>query len=250
MSRGISILRSEEIEVKSKVTLKLSEESGFFSVEQKQLLEKEDIENKIIEAKKNYEKIIVETKQERDSIIQEANERVKDIEKKAYETGYNQGLKNGYEDGYKESYEKNIEKAISESEKIKEDEYNTLLIIREETAKYIKENKNEVLKISIKIAEQVLKEKFEQNDSMNKMLIQIVEEHSLRKDIIVKVNPNYFEQLEMSMGKMINKLNLNQKIFIIPDSSIEKGNAEIETVDGKLTVGLDVVLDRVKSELL
>lgn len=250
MSRGISILRSEEIEVKSKVTLKLSEESGFFSVEQKQLLEKEDIENKIIEAKKNYEKIIVETKQERDSIIQEANERVKDIEKKAYETGYNQGLKNGYEDGYKESYEKNIEKAISESEKIKEDEYNTLLRIREETAKYIKENKNEVLKISIKIAEQVLKEKFEQNDSMNKMLIQIVEEHSLRKDIIVKVNPNYFEQLEMSMGKMINKLNLNQKIFIIPDSSIEKGNAEIETVDGKLTVGLDVVLDRVKSELL
>lgn len=250
MSRGISILRSEEIEVKSKVTLKLSEESGFFSVEQKQLLEKEDIENKIIEAKKNYEKIIVETKQERDSIIQEANERVKDIEKKAYETGYNQGLKNGYEDGYKESYEKNIEKAISESEKIKEDEYNTLLRIREETAKYIKENKNEVLKISIKIAEQVLKEKFEQNDSMNKMLIQIVEEHSLRKDIIVKVNPNYFEQLEMSMGKMINKLNLNKKIFIIPDSSIEKGNAEIETVDGKLTVGLDVVLDRVKSELL
>lgn len=250
MSRVIGILRSEEIEVKSKVTLKLSEESGFFSVEKKQLLEKEDIENKIIEAKKNYEKIMFETKQERDRIIQEANEKVKDIEKKAYETGYNQGLKNGYEDGYKESYEQNIEKAISESKKIKEDEYNTLLRIREETAKYIKENKNEILNISTKIAEQVLKEKFDENDSMNKMLIQIIEEHSLRKDLVIKVNPNYFEQLEMSIGKMINKLNLNQKIFIIPDSSIEKGNAEIETVDGKLTVGLDVVLDRVKSELL
>lgn len=250
MSRFVTVLRSRDVQVKGKVTLKESQEGGFLSFEEKQLLEKEDIENKILEAKKQYEKVITETEQKKDRIIREANERAKNIEKKSYEDGYNQGLKNGYEDGYKESYEQNIEKAISESEKIKEDGYKTLFEIREKIAKYIKENRSEILNISIKIAEQVLKEKFEESDSMNKMLIKIIEEYNLKKDLIIKINPNYCEQLEMSIEKMVNEVKSNQKIFVIPDSTIEKGNAEIDIGNGKLTVGLDVVLDRVKSELL
>ncbi|MGG7096701.1 FliH/SctL family protein [Clostridium sardiniense] len=250
MSRFVSILSSRNVQLKGKVTLKESQEGGFLSVEEKQILEKEDIENKILEAKRQYEKVIIETEYKKESLIKEANERAKDIEKKAYKSGYDQGLKNGYEDGYKESYEKNIEKAISESEKIKEEGYKTLFEIREKIAKYIKENRSEILNISIKIAEQVLKEKFEERDSMNNMLIKIIGEYNLKKDLIIKVNPNYSEQLETSIDKMINEVKSNQKIFVIPDSSIEKGNAEIDIGNGKLTVGLDVVLDRVKSELL
>lgn len=250
MSRFTGVLRSENVEVKGKVILKESEGNGFLSAEQKILLEKENIENKIIEAKKQYENIILETEKKKDNIIKEANEKVKAIEKKAYEEGYNQGLKNGYEDGYKEAYEENIEKAISESEKIKEDGYNTLLKINESVAKYIEEKKHEILSISIKIAEQVLKEKFEESDSMNKMLIKIIEEYSLKKGLIIKVNPNYIEKLQISIDKMINESKSNQKVFVIPDNSIEKGNAQIDIGNGKLTVGLDVVLDKVRSELL
>ena len=41
-----------------------------------------------------------------------------------------------------------------------------------------------------------------------------------------------------------------QRVFVICDSDIEKGNVEIETGSGKLIVGIDGVLEKIRSELL
>ena len=183
-------------------------------------------------------------------ILNEANENSKVIEKKAYELGYEQGLKNGYEDGYKESYEQNIEKAIKESEEIKQEGYNTLLNIKNEAKSYIKENKESIINISISIAEQVLREKFKDVTLMEAMLNNIIAEYDLKKDLVIKVNPLYKEELQKNIDEEISKNNLSQKIFIIPDLGVEEGNAVIETESGKLIVGIDSVLDKVKEELL
>ena len=203
-----------------------------------------------LEAKEEYKRVIEETELKKQEILNEANENSKVIEKKAYELGYEQGLKNGYEDGYKESYEQNIEKAIKESEEIKQEGYNTLLNIKNEAKSYIKENKESIISISISIAEQVLREKFKDVTLMETMLNNIIAEYDLKKDLVIKVNPLYKEELQKNIDEEISKNNLSQKIFIIPDLGVEEGNAVIETESGKLIVGIDSVLDKVKEELL
>ena len=211
---------------------------------------KKKIEQLILEAKGEYKKIVQETELKKQEIINEANENAKTIEKRAYELGYEQGLKNGYEDGYKESYEENIDKAIKESEEIKKEAYNTLLNIKSQIKEYIKYNKEQVLNISIKIAEQVLREKFKDTSLMNIMLDNIINEYDLKNDLVIKVNPRYKEELQKNIDEKIPKNNSAQKIFILSDSSIEEGNAEVEDKNGKLIVGIDSVLEKVKEELL
>ena len=212
--------------------------------------EQEELEKKVLEAKEEYKRVIEETELKKQEILNEANENSKVMEKKAYELGYEQGLKNGYEDGYKESYEQNIEKAIKESEEIKQEGYNTLLNIKNEAKSYIKENKESIISISISIAEQVLREKFKDVTLMETMLNNIIAEYDLKKDLVIKVNPLYKEELQKNVDEEISKNNLSQKIFIIPDLGVEEGNAVIETESGKLIVGIDSVLDKVKEELL
>ena len=212
--------------------------------------EQEELEKKVLEAKEEYKRVIEETELKKQEILNEANENSKVIEKKAYELGYEQGLKNGYEDGYKESYEQNIEKALKESEEIKQEGYNTLLNIKNEAKSYIKENKESIINISISIAEQVLREKFKDVKLMEAMLNNIIAEYDLKNDLVIKVNPLYKEELQKNIDEEISKNNLSQKIFIIPDLGVEEGNAVIETESGKLIVGIDSVLDKVKEELL
>ena len=233
-----NVLRNSNTEIKGKLSLRSSYSNDFFNMPDKIFQEQEELEKKVLEAKEEYKRVI------------EANENSKVIEKKAYELGYEQGLKNGYEDGYKESYEQNIEKALKESEEIKQEGYNTLLNIKNEAKSYIKENKESIINISISIAEQVLREKFKDVKLMEAMLNNIIAEYDLKNDLVIKVNPLYKEELQKNIDEEISKNNLSQKIFIIPDLGVKEGNAVIETESGKLIVGIDSVLDKVKEELL
>lgn len=245
-----NVLRNSNTEIKGKLSLISSYSNDFFNMPDKIFQEQEELEKKVLEAKEEYKRVIEETELKKQEILNEANENSKVIEKKAYELGYEQGLKNGYEDGYKESYEQNIEKAIKESEEIKQEGYNTLLNIKNEAKSYIKENKESIISISISIAEQVLREKFKDVTLMETMLNNIIAEYDLKNDLVIKVNPLYKEELQKNIDEEISKNNLSQKIFIIPDLGVKEGNAVIETESGKLIVGIDSVLDKVKEELL
>lgn len=249
MSNSNNILRKKQIHIEGKLSFSISDDGEVVSnIPEKLIKEKEDIERKIVEAKEEYNNISKKTSLEIEKMLNEANIEAKDIERKAYELGYEQGLKNGYEDGFKEAYQKNIDKAIKESKAIKDEGYKTLLQIRSEAADYIKESKNNILQVSIGIAEQVLREKFEDTDTMNKLLENVIKEYNLKKDMVIKINPTYINQLQISDIK--NKLDLTQRVFVICDSDIEKGNVEIETGSGKLIVGIDGVLEKIRSELL
>lgn len=250
LSRMGNILRNKDIEIDGKVSLKVSSNGEILSIPDRLIKEREEIERKIHEAKEHYEKIVTELEEQKIKILSEANEEAKFIEKKAYEAGYDQGLKNGYEDGFKEAYEKNIDKAMAESERIREEGYSTLLEIKNQAEAYMIENKSNILQVAITIAEQVLRNKFEEKEAMNDLLENVIKEFNQKKDLIIKVNPIYKEELHKSVNAMIDKFDLSQRIFIISDGAIEKGNAEIETTGGRLTVGIDSVLDKVKAELL
>ena len=56
--------------------------------------------------------------------------------------------------------------------------------------------------------------------------------------------------LEIPQETLKTKTSINKDVFVVCDESIEKGNAVIESVNGRLIIGIDDVLNKVKEELL
>lgn len=210
----------------------------------------EEINQKIAEAQKKHDEILTLANQERERILSKCQDKALDIEKKAYNEGYEQGVKNGYEDGYKEAYEDNIEKARHESSEIIERANKIMFDANKEIASYIKDNKKNILAISICIAEKVLRTHFEDEASMDALLLDIIKEYELKENFIVKVNHIYKESLDKQIIVLKENKSINNDVFIVSDDSIEKGNAVIENVRGRLIVGIDDVIEKIKEELI
>lgn len=200
-------------------------------------------------AKNLAEDIINEANIKKEEIIQKAIENVKEIEKEAYTKGYDQGIKNGYEDGYKEVYEEYIEKAKHEALEIKNNADKILLNSNKLIADYMKSIQKEIIQTCINISSKVLNKHFEDETSMNDMLESIIQRYELDGNIIVKCNEIYIEHLQEKIMELENK-SKKTKIFLVADNDIEKGNVIIEKEEGRLTLGLDIAIERLREELV
>lgn len=254
-----NVIKAKNIKIKGKKVLKTFQDTpqnqGMdnelnYKLEEEFAAREEEIKLKLEEAESKYNEILESAQLESERLIQESKQEVENIEKKAYEQGHSQGLKNGYEDGYKEAYEDNIEKAKEEAEKIIQNANNILIEAKYELENYIKNNKANILDLSISIAEQVLREKFSDPSSMNNLLDSIIEEYSLKENFVVKVNPLYEENLDSQILELKEDYKINGDVFILSDESVEEGNAIIDSSKGRLVIGIDSVLDKVKEELL
>lgn len=254
-----NVIKAKNIKIKGKKVLKTFQDTpqnqGMdnelnYKLEEEFAAREEEIKLKLEEAESKYNEILESAQLESERLIQESKQEVENIEKKAYEQGHSQGLKNGYEDGYKEAYEDNIEKAKEEAEKIIQNANNMLIEAKDELENYIKNNKANILDLSISIAEQVLREKFSDPSSMNNLLDSIIEEYSLKENFVVKVNPLYKENLDSQILELKEDYKIKGDVFILSDESVEEGNAIIDSSKGRLVIGIDSVLDKVKEELL
>ncbi|WP_042275358.1 FliH/SctL family protein [[Clostridium] dakarense] len=249
------IIRSADVSLKGKITLKNNIISKVKIEEQKSLEEEltkkeEELKNRILEAENQYKEILSKANEESLSIIEESKNKASEIEKKAYDQGYNQGTKNGYEDGYKEAYEDNIEKAKIDAENILRNADNVLEEAKDYAIEYLKENKNHILSLSVSIAEQVLREKFTEVSSMDNMILNVIEEYELKENFIIKTNSIYKESLQKQVLELKESYKINSDVFVLGDESVEQGNAILETSKGKLIIGVDSVLKEIKEELL
>ncbi len=252
------IIKAEDVIFKGRKTIRIDINNAKVEAEaempiniQEELMKKEEeITLKIKEAEAKYDEIIKSAEEESLRIIEESKNNALDIEKKAYEQGHSQGVQNGYEDGYKEAYEDNIEKAKQESSEIVQSANNTLFEAKQHVVSYMKENKENILKISISIAEQVLREKFNDASSMDNIVNDIINEYELKENFVIKVNPLYKESLDKQIIELKENYKANADVFVLADETVEHGNAVIDTLKGRLIVGIDCVLDKVKEELL
>lgn len=235
------IIKQEQIEAQMQMQAQLEEELA---------RKREEMQLKLEEAQAKYDEILTKAKEESEIILQNAQEEALNIEKKAYEDGHSQGLKNGYEDGYKEAYEENIEKAKFEAAQIIDNANKVLFEANNTVSDYMKENKKNILGLSVSIAEQVLREKFEDVNSMDSLITSVIEEYELKENFVVKANPLYKESLDEQILTLKESYKVSGDVFVLADESVEQGNAVIDNVNGRLIVGIDHVIEKIKEELL
>ena len=246
-----NIIKSDYVKVKGTVSLNyfnfkekeelpVNEEVEDHNEKRLELLRLEEkINQKLIDAQIKYDEILNQANTESEKILAETNQKAVEIEKRAYHEGYEQGTQNGYEDGYKEAYEDNIEKANK-----------IMLEANNQVASYIKNNKKNILAMGISIAEKVLRRNFEDEESMDLLILDVIKEYELKENFVIRVNPIYKESLDKQILELKENNLINKDVFILSDESVDKGNALIESLNGKLVIGIDDVIGKIKEELL
>ena len=206
------------------------------------------------EIKQNYENlgqdIIKRAKEEADEIIKNIKIKALEVEKEAYEKGYNQGKSNGYEDGYNyglnkvyEDTREEIKNNILKSEEILKKSSN-------DYKKYLKEKEKELLNISLKIASIIAKKELQEDKSLLPLIEEILNESKKEENIIIKCNSKHIKAIEEKVDYYKKAYAIKGEIFVLEDLLMEEGNAIIEKSCGKAVVGLDIALENIEKALI
>ena len=212
--------------------------------------EKLDVEQEI---RKSYEvlgsNIIKKAKSEAEDIVMRARVISAEIEKKAYDEGYNQGKSNGFEDGYKEALVK-VKSDTNEKVKVRIDEAEEILkSANKEYLEYLNLKEEEIINLAFKIASIIAKKELQKDDGIIPLIEDILEESKSEENIIIRCNTKHLKAIEDKIEYYKKAYAIKGDIFILEDTLMELGNAIIEKNTGKAVVGLDVALEKLETAL-
>ena len=148
------------------------------------------------------------------------------------------------EQASKEGYEKGIEQAqetINDLKTSLEEFFGYKDVVYNEITK-------DILDISIKVAEKIIKKEVETDKSVLEAIVKDTLK-SLAKDenkIILKVNPIDVEYTKEIVPQLLSSGQLEAKIFVTGDKDVEEGSAIIETSNGIIDANINTQLEIIK----
>lgn len=220
-------------------------------------IEAKDIEKENLyveqEIRKSYDilgsNIIKKAKSEAEEIIMNARVISSEIEKKAYEEGYNQGKYNGFEDGYNQGLEK-IKKDAEEEIRGKIEKAEEILQkANKEYKEYLTSEEKEIINLAFKMATIITKKEVQVDNGILPLIEDVLEEAKGEENIIIRCNSIHVKAIEEKVKYYKKAYAIKGEIFILEDTLMEPGNAIIEKSTGKAIVGLDIALEKLKDAL-
>ncbi|MBC8062232.1 MAG: hypothetical protein H7Y18_16410 [Clostridiaceae bacterium] len=200
--------------------------------------------------------ILQNARKQSEELLSNTYLRAEKIEQEAYKKAYEAGEKQAYYDSYNRAYEENVIKAQQEAQIIINNAQETerfansiLLNANKEYENYVKEKKTEVKDLILEIVKGILQKEVKAEDSINKMVINALDQVKTVKTYVIKCNNLHMEKLKLAIGVWKIQLTYKCEVFVIEDNSIEVGNAVVEKDNGHIEVGIDIGFTRVKEIL-
>lgn len=174
---------------------------------------------------------IVEIKSEAQKIVDEALSEAEAIRSEAKEEGLNQG-RNEASDNIKESLE-TLNQAVKERKKI------------------VKESENEILRLALKVAEQIIRSEVSlHRDVCLNIVAEAISRVSDREQIIVRVSHDDSEHLKRYKDRLAGILDGVKSFSILDDPNVEPGGCLIETNLGFIDSRISTKLKSIEEALM
>jgi flagellar assembly protein FliH len=206
------------------------------------------------------ETILKEAKQEALKIISTAKKDAQDeIEQKktaGYEKGYNGGVEAGKKQGYVEGYKIGKEEITDVLQKQNESVLNEIAQMLEkiETEKksIILQYEKNLTKLSIDIAEKIIRHKIHSEDYTVVSIIEgVIKDYRNVEWIKIYISDKDDAIAVQADKKLINELNkISDDVKIEVSEEIEEGGAIVETPDGIVDAGINTQLKNLKEMVL
>lgn len=223
---------------------------NIMEISEDKLSEDEKERKKYISSYENIGRGIIEdAKSKSEAIKIAALEKAQEIEKEAYNKGYEQGKNNGYEDGKNEAIQEILPQAKEEAEKIKNEALTILKNAQEDYDKYMDDKSREIIELSFNIARKILKREVLKDEGIISMIEEAFEQAKGENNIVIRCNIKHCEELKENVEKWKKKYNISGEIFIMEDDNLEPGNAWVEKACGKIHVGIDIGFEKLEKAI-
>lgn len=196
-------------------------------------------------ARRQKEQILAKAYEDAAIIEDNAVKDAEKLKKAAYEKGYGEGK----EEGFNLAYKKALDEAEIKKNSIIESAEEILFNAKIEYESYLEDKKSELIDLIVCAAEAVLKYEIKDKSSISKMIFDALEASKNANNFIIRCNEIYASELKEQVEEWKDKLGYHGDIFVVKDNTIEPGNAIINKGNGKLVVGINYALQRIK-ELL
>ena len=203
-----------------------------------------------LKLKKKGEEIVENAHKEGEAILANANEKVEEILYEAKEDGFNKGYEEGHSIGYKEGYDKAYDEGVKKGEEIIQNANFILYQAKEEYDKFLKSKEIGIRKIIVNAVENMLKKELESKEALNGLLFNILSEEKNAKMIIIRVAPNYLEEIETKIEEFKHSMGIRGEVVVLQDNYLEYGTLVVEKDDGKTTFTIKGSIEKLKEILM
>lgn len=185
-----------------------------------------------------------------------AQSQVLDITKRGYEEGYSSGFEIGKNEGYDEGYKSGhqyIEEKLCEQNKINVKEINDMIqMIEKQKENIMSMYESEIGKLSIDIAEKIMRQKIELKDNaICKIIESVIKDYKNVEWVKIYISDkdeiNIIEA-DKSLIKELKKISNDVKIEV--KNGLNEGSCIIETPDSIVDASIDTQLNNLKEILL
>lgn len=194
--------------------------------------------------------IVKKARDEAAAVKNAAMEESRELYKKAHDEGFEKGIEEGKKKGYEDAYNDTVVKEKVEVENFKslaqQNVSNMIKSAEFEVKQYMKDKEEEIKKLSIEIAQHILKERVKESDGLNSMVYDALDIVKKNKSIIIKCSKNHSDSIRQSLENWKSTLPYRGDFFVIDDEYTDEGSAIIESDSGKVKVSIDDALKNIK----
>jgi flagellar assembly protein FliH len=173
-----------------------------------------------------------------EDIIRRAKQRAYEIEREAYEKGFEQGEKDGIELGGKK-----VDKVLSRVEEL-------LKEIQTHKVRFIAENEKEILNLIGRVAERVVKGSvLLDREVIRKTILEAFSLVSDSSEVTVKVSEEDLEYVKEMRPEFFKKIEGLEAIVMQADPTVTRGGCILEARSGTVDARLEKQLEKIVSVL-
>ena len=120
---------------------------------------------------------------------------------------------------------------------------------KEDYIRYLESKKADIIRLSIAIAEKVIRKKVTDEDGISEILEEGIRLSKGEENLVIKCNPKYVSSIKEHIPVWKASYSISGEIFVLPNEGVSLGNAIIEKASGKVEVGIDVSLKAIEEAL-
>lgn len=214
--------------------------------EESQIQVEEQIEDLLQRAQAKADSIIENALSRSAETILKANSDALETEKNAYEKGYSEGS----ERGYQEAFENTTAKGQLEAQRLIQNANEILLRAKDEYEAYLNEKKDELIRLSVQMAETILKRELELPHGLNACLAEVLQNSRNMSSCIIRANEVHCSSIESCVQDWKASNTLQCEVFVIPDSELGPHDAVVEKNNGRIEIGLNAGLSGILNALM
>lgn len=232
---------------------------------------KNEVENLVSAQISSSKEVLYEIYNQRETIIKDATAEalrivntakrnaqleVEEIKKRASEEGYNAGFEIGKNKGYEEGYQKGlitIREEFSKQNETRLNEISSMIeLIENKKQAILLKYENEISKVSIDIAEKILRQKIELKDNfIAKIIESVIKDYKNVEWVKIYISNSEDAKMLEADKSLIDELSkISNDIKIEVKKGLTNGSCIVETPDNIVDASLDTQLNNLKEILL